>query len=385
MQNFEFNNSLYAKKNTFYLICVEVILQFIILFYSNNTTITKYLLLVLLCLSFILCIIEIKKVNAINLFLSILIGLLMIISTLLGSGGWGAFVNYAIFIINFIVLSKMKFSYKQICLVSKIYVLFFIILMFFSKRVYTIYINTNVFNYSLNPNTVAYLTLLNAFFLFQLIKKRYSKIKLLLIISITFYLLLETGSRTSLFAFIIFLIMYLLYKNKKYIINKTINRKYKFWIGFIIAMSFVVIFIYSRLLPYLFPSKEIIILKKNLFSGRQLIWEEILNLIKFNWVFGVGADYAFGGQFYSAHNFFLGYASIFGLPVMVGIVILLYRVLKDSFIRNKNENTNFLFCIWVSLLFVSMFETVLSYSLVLVFSTTLFTFNCCNEYRRDYV
>ncbi|HHU17272.1 MAG TPA: hypothetical protein GXZ70_03480 [Clostridiales bacterium] len=127
-----------------------------------------------------------------------------------------------------------------------------------------------------------------------------------------------------------------------------------------------------------------IILNKNVFSGRQIVWQEIFSLMRHSWLFGAGADYAFmDNQLYSAHNFFLGYATMFGLPVMLGMVLFVYKILKDCFLKNNNMNTKYLFSIWVALLVVSMFETVLSYSPIIIFSTCVFIFNLDSGLGRE--
>ena len=380
MYNNDKNKYIGARKLSFHIICIEMLLQFIILFYVNSTILTKYILCVLFFLSTFLCVIEIKKINIINLMLTTMIVLLMILSTFSGSGGWGAVINAIILIINLLVVSQMKFSYNQIRIVSYIYIIFFAILIYYSDRIYTYYINTNIFNFILNPNIIAYLALLNCFFAFYLIQNKRYIIKFLIVFIFTLYLLIETGARTSLVAFFVFVFLHLFNKRKQ--LPKIRFKKYKFWVCFIIVVSFFVIYIYAFLLPNYFSGDKLVLLNKNIFTGRQIIWQEIFYLMKHNWLFGVGADYAFTNkEFYSAHNFFLGYAATFGLPVMIGIIILLYRILRDCFLKNNNINTNYIFHIWIVLLIVSMFETVLSYSPTIVFSTSVFIFNLDSRNR----
>lgn len=129
-----------ARKLSFFIICLEILVQFVILFYVN-TNLTKYMLLTLLFLSMILCFIEFKKIIIKNLILMVTIAILMTISTLSGSGGWGAVVNAIILMANMLVLSQMKFSYKQIRFVSYIFLLPMIALLLFSGRHYVHYVS----------------------------------------------------------------------------------------------------------------------------------------------------------------------------------------------------------------------------------------------------
>lgn len=77
-----------ARKLSFFIICLEILVQFATLFYVNNANLTKYMLLALLFLSMLLCLIEFKKIIITSLMLMVTIAILMIISTLSGSGGW---------------------------------------------------------------------------------------------------------------------------------------------------------------------------------------------------------------------------------------------------------------------------------------------------------
>lgn len=367
-------NNIGARKLSFCIIYIEILIQFLMLFYLNNSTLTRYMLFILFFLSTILCFIEIKRVSAINLMITTMIVTLMIISTINGSGGWGAIINALILILNLLVLSQMKFSYNQMRSVSYTYVIFFIVLICFSDRINTYYVNTSIFDFTINPNVVAFLALLNSFFAINLIQNKYYVIKYIIVIFLSLFLLFDTGARTSLVAFLIFIFLHIVNKQKP--ILKIKYNKYKFWVCFFIIASFCVIYIYAFFLPTFLLDNKLIVLNKNIFTGRQIIWQEIINLMKQYWFFGVGADYAFkNNELYSAHNFFLGYAATFGIPVMIGIIILLYRILKECFIKNKNKNTNYLFCIWIVLLIVSTFETVLSYSPIIIFSSCVFVFN----------
>ena len=362
-----------VRKLSFFIICLEILVQYVILFYVSNTNITKSMLLILLLLSLMLCIIEFKKIIIKNLILMVAIVVLMIISTISGSGGWGAVVNAIILMANMLALSQMKFRHKQIQFISNIFLSPIIALLLFSGKQYAYYISSNIFDYKLNPNVIAYLVLLCSFFAFYLINNKHKAMKSF-IFFIILYLLFLTRARTSLIAFLLFVLLNLL--NKLKLKRKIRRTKYKYWITLLIIAYFCSIYIYAYVLPNYVPSGKLILLNKNIFSGRQIIWQEIFSLMKHNWLLGVGADYAFTDkQLYSAHNLFLGYAAIFGLPVMLGMVLFIYKILKDCFLKNNNMNTEYIFMIWIVLLVVSIFETFLSYSPIIIFSTCVFIFN----------
>ena len=63
---------------------------------------------------------------------------------------------------------------------------------------------------------------------------------------------------------------------------------------------------------------------------------------------------------------------------MACVIILLYRIFKDYYMRNNNINSVDLIYIWICLLIVSIFETVLSYNIVTIFAVLTFIFNTNN-------
>lgn len=369
-----------TKKISFCIVYFEIIIQIFILLYINNTKLTNFLLIGLIAISLLLCVIEVRKINVINLLLLIAIVGLMIISTLSGSGGWGATINSLILVFNILVISNLKFNMKQIKIVSYTFIIFFLFLILVSKKAYEYYINTDLFNYSLNPNVIAYLALLNSFYTFLIIlkQKRYYKLKFLIAFVLNFYILYRTGSRTSLVGFLIFVVLYIISNKTK---SDQINAvKFKRRIRLIILSSFVFVYMYAFLFPKLFFSNNFIFLNKKIFTGRELIWQEIYFLMKNNWLFGVGADYGFvNSKYYSAHNLFLGYAAIFGVPIMIFMILFIYRILTNSFVKNNNEYTKYLFNIWTIILIISIFETILMYSPTIIFTTSIFIFNISSE------
>ncbi len=138
--------------------------------------------------------------------------MLMIISTLMGSGGWGAVVNAIILMANMLVLSQMKFSYKQIRFVTCIFLLPMIVLLLFSGRHYVHYVSSSIFDYTLNPNVIAYLILLSSFIAFHLMQTKHTVIKSFVVFLIVLYLLIGTEARTSLIAFLLFALLNLFNK-----------------------------------------------------------------------------------------------------------------------------------------------------------------------------
>lgn len=372
----------YAKKSSFLIICAQLILQCFMVLNSNNTNLNNIILLLIAGLTIILFIDQMKVVNAYNFIILLVTLVLMSIATILGSGGWGAMVNFIILFLNLCIISQMRFSYKQIKILSITFILFYLIILFCSTKIGVYYVNTDSFNFRINPNIMGYLTLLFAYFSINLLKLKSKKnkisiFKIIIIAIIISMMILSTESRTSLMAFILYIVLIFFGKDiRKNIMKK--KKKYR-WIGAVIVITFVAVITYSYFLPLYFEGKSIIILGKNIFSGRQVIWAEIFQLIRENWMIGVGSNFAFmNGELYSAHNFFLGFAATFGVPVMACVIILLYRIFKDYYMRNNNINSVDLIYIWICLLIVSIFETVLSYNIVTIFAVLTFIFNTNN-------
>ena len=166
-----------------------------------------------------------------------------------------------------------------------------------------------------NPNGCAFLLamlLCVAVVKFSLFKKKST----LLLCAICLGLQLVYISRTALLGIIMFSFLFLILKGNK----KTFSPKIVFWTIFIFSMLGIVLcYIYSEVLFAQIGKGKIFILGKDIFTGREIIWNFTFKSIREHFWFGVGSHlnegYYEAGYYkliMNAHNQPLGMLAAFG-------------------------------------------------------------------------
>lgn len=223
-----------------------------------------------------------------------------------------------------------------------------------------------------NPNAFGAYTFSISFFLLVRVIIEENKIKKTIYTIIAFMalvLLLSTNSRSVLIAVFIIFLVYLSWNN---IIKKKLI--YYSFFSFVIFLMFCFIYYYPRLYEY--PNIFNVVNQvsayfgKTFYSGRELIWKEIIDKISEHWIIGLGAGantLTLLGQTIGTHNLYLqlliqvGTIGIFILILMFFSLWKIYRKLYISF-RNTKESkiirlsASFL----VGIMFHQMFEVTLT-------------------------
>ncbi len=221
-----------------------------------------------------------------------------------------------------------------------------------------------------NPNFFASFLLLLAFPVLAFLDKK-NNFYIGLIILLSFFVLILTGSKGAIIGFIVGFFFYALF-NKKYLKDK----KYLYFLGLVLSLIFSVIFFASKTnFLYRFDLN-----KENLLSTntRLEIWEDSLIMIQDKTIFGFGletfpivfheysdldelnVDYLFG-LIDKTHNTFLEFAYSTGFLGLIVYVFIIYSVLS-KFLRkmpslSKNKKSNLiavmsgLIAFFVSILF----------------------------------
>lgn len=149
-------------------------------------------------------------------------------------------------------------------------------------------------------------------------------------------LLIETGSRVAIIAFVImFVAVGFLFKTKK--------TWYKALFFTLTAVAFVFIIQYIMqsevIMHRLIKSKE-----EGDFAGRDLIWRKLIPLIEEHPVFGVGltgyTEYSKSvfGDYKSPHNVLIEILCYTGIIGLIAYLLFLYQVTKKAFIALRNKN-----------------------------------------------
>ena len=174
--------------------------------------------------------------------------------------------------------------------------------------------------------------LFNFIAVYFLIPRKFNK-KDYLYIFLMFFFLLMANSRSSIIAVVIFFIM-------RFIFAYFQKRNLRYKELFLIFMGLIVLvpFIYL----YWFENSEIRILleelsrkylRKNMFSGRQILWSEIyLLILKKPWLgygFDITPEDIIGGS-YSAHNWYMQIllqSGIVGLFLLIVLFVIIWNIL----------------------------------------------------------
>ena len=173
-----------------------------------------------------------------------------------------------------------------------------------------------------NPNMVAMMIFINTVFLLvvkELFNKHILKILIVVLIVYNIYLIYLTQARSSLAAVVLVLVMYYL-RNRNYKISPIVT---------IVCIIFPLIFVFGY--TYLYENhyfRDLEILGKTIYSGREVYYTQVLNDIKrqdFGLIFGHFTE------FQNTHNSALSLLKFFGIAGMVAYyVFVLNNVLKLS-------------------------------------------------------
>jgi len=168
------------------------------------------------------------------------------------------------------------------------------------------------------------------------LKIGYSRFLLLLPIPLIFELLAVSASRSAVFSFIIALVA-----------GGFLTKTGKRWVKVLVILSVIAILlvILSFLMQYeVFRIRLMNTIWERDLSGRDIIWRNLLPLIRDNPIFGVGTvgyetySIMVFGELKSPHNVFLEILSYTGIVGLIIYLVFLYRIFVKSYQMYKNFN-----------------------------------------------
>lgn len=193
-------------------------------------------------------------------------------------------------------------------------------------------------------------------------RKEVKIISSIVLFGIVLYLQMQTAARTTLIAEILYVLVVLV-RNKVKIFRH--EKHFKVLIVFSFLICLLVPVVYVALYNY-FDGQSFMILGKNLFSGRQDVWQDAFDMIGRNPVFGVGNEEKFSGVFDSAHNSMLAIWKTSGVILLV-IYIISFVIAKPTLAKQVDINL-FLRCAIIPVIFIAAFETILTDSFLYIFA-----------------
>ena len=184
----------------------------------------------------------------------------------------------------------------------------------------------------------------------------------LLMAGISFILMIIYGSRTAVASYILFLVLFSIFCDD--FSNKTKKNKFKvIFIFLILVLTYVILFctdflkdIYSFLIQHNFNSRILntLINGSELDIGRTKMWTKSIELIKSNWVIGLGIYSDRTAFNIYCHQILLEIYLDFG--IIIGTIIILYLIknIYTMFFKCKNEYFKMIFIIFFSLSFIRL-------------------------------
>lgn len=182
-----------------------------------------------------------------------------------------------------------------------------------------------------NPNTVGLIAVFGVIFMdWALSASKIPKLIKFILFSIftllVFYMIYDkSNSRNSIIAIAIYIFVVNLVPNKL-LIKKPI---YKLIFLFLTVGSLVwtraVIYLYQHSVPI-----KLIFSDKHFYTGREIIWGEIWELLKSSWLFGLGTHHSLSSiPTFNLHNSMLNLLSAYGALTAVAFIIFLYTIFKN--------------------------------------------------------
>jgi O-antigen ligase len=274
-----------------------------------------------------------KKFSTEFLVFFILFAISGMTSFLVNFSGLEKILGLFVFILSFATFQASPLKKYEI---NEIYYLFIITVFIMLPNGST---GGNVVVGKFNPNACG--LLLTMLFCVSVVRFAHKKnLFTFIMIVVSFALQFVYDSRTALFGCLLFLLLFLIFRSWK----NSCSSKNAFWI--IAILSFLGLFaayLYAEVLFQLIGKGKIIILGKDLFTGRQEIWHYAFQSINENFLFGVGSYLnnemvqSTGRKVLSnAHNQPLGMFATFGFFPFVFFYLSLAAIIAN-FYHSKNK------------------------------------------------
>lgn len=285
---------------------------------------------------------KIVSKKGIDIYILFCLVIIVLINAIFSNSGIGSIIV----IINMIL---MVTNFKHIVVTKKI--IEFISFGMFMFLIYYIYVLPDNFN----TNSVGYIILLSTIYtnIFLLSRKKL-KILIPIVILVSVNAVLLTESRGALVGIIFFFIF-------SYVIPiKMIGSKRLIKILFLLLSLGSILF--TLLYVYMYRNNinlNLPFINKPLYSGRELIWSELLNKYSEHPFIGIGSNYQITSyQVLNIHNSMLNILVIYGTAVFALFVIILgSRLINLSTFVSLNNQIKISLAGFLSLLCVGFFET----------------------------
>lgn len=281
--------------------------------------------------------------------------LLIGINLIVVNSGFGAYFTAANFILVFYSCDKLKFSVRELRIMSATYLA---MLMFWLIVLYPSYFGSYDASFALNTNgaaTFTVYTFLCAYILLEDLFRKYKFIGVIIVILFVRMIRLDLWHRAR-GAFIILTLFILFY----YVIPRKVFESKKVIISITLLMtigSLVFVAIYT-VIGLSGVNLFVPVFYKNIFSGRENIWYEFFTYFINKPLTGIGTNVEIKSFVeFNVHNAMYDILVVHGVVVFAGaFYFILKRMLKFSQGNSKNRIAFAGFCILISVFFESFID-----------------------------
>ena len=261
--------------------------------------------------------------------------------------------NTIIFLGTLTLLPHIRLKENTVKLFSVLFLFYSFLIVLFANRGYS-----QKALIELNPNTSSFICFLSIVLLLVWGSKSQNPVKTVCYILAGVWLLFQIPfmGRSSLLGVALFFGYFVLRK----FFNKTPPKAAK-WIMIILSIFAVVFaYLYAKPLFQWIGKGKLILFGKDLFTGRQVIWEGAFDRLKDSWLFGIGntldTEIIVSTQAESdnLHNQIMGYLTCFGVFVAVMYIVVLAALTMRVYRCGKMTGAFI-----IALLVLSYFETIL--------------------------
>lgn len=367
------------KKIQNFVIYIYIIINYLSFISYNIFEIYSRICSIYTLITFVVIIVlnlnNVYKENKKDMLILLIVSFVQIIVSTMTKTSLGSMFSNITIILGVIAFSKIDLNKKN-------YIFLFIITILLALRMIVIAPNSYIRylynpNINFNPNTIGLILMYCLIiFTYTTYKLNIKKIFSLVISIVILYGIYLTQSRTALATSII-LIMFLY--PFKFIWD---NNKFK---NIIIILTMLAILLIPFVVTYIYQNQvfEFSSNHKSLYSGRERIWQESIQLLneeQWGWFFGIGSGAQLESyEYVNMHNMF--FAIVFNFGVIV-TGIMSYFFISKLLIKNKiisREREILLLCC-LGIFLVGIFETSIYWPNIYCFSLMLIGQN--EKYRK---
>ena len=352
------------------VIFVKIIYEFT--FFSPNSKVSLGITALLSVITMLGVLSVFKFLGGRLQILWIIFVLSVLISYLTHLSGLEYICNTFTFLGTMSLLKYSKLSKKSIRNILLVFAIFVLMLFIFASRFGG---RSNLID--LNTNTSGIIICLFEISVIAL-SRLYGKNAVMKYVCYTFAIVslifqLQFASRSSLLGTLI-LLFYIIFSN---IIHRMKTSTFSKFVWLLSIGSIIFAYFYAVVLFNAIGHGKIIIMGKDIFSGRQTIWSQVFERLSGHWLFGVGN---LGVNDTTVHNQMLGYTYCFGIFVTIFFISLLSELLKNL----SYQKSRFLTVSVMIFLVISVFETLIysSYNIAFVVICIIMTYTCDKIYTQ---